>query len=90
MLIEVRIPIAWRKYFGGNATVAMKEGKVRSLLQELESLYPDLQGQLLEADVAHPALNIIVDGMDIRILNDLNTFVETGSEMNLILEHRKG
>lgn len=90
MAVAVHIPIAWRKKAGGNAVVKVKEATVHEIFLKMELLYPSLKGHLLQGGVAHPALNILVNGEDIRLLNGLHTYVASDSELQLIPEFGKG
>lgn len=90
MPIKIHLPIPWRRYCNGAATVAIEAKRVSDALRSLEMQYPDLKGRMLEGTRAHPALNILRNGTDVRLLDNLSTRLQSGDELLFILEFGRG
>jgi len=74
---SVRIPPPLRDATDGQQVVAAEGGTIGDLLDDLVSRYPALDGQLQHA-------NVYVDGEDIRVLDELETPVDTTSTVILL------
>jgi molybdopterin synthase sulfur carrier subunit len=73
----VRIPPPLRDATNGEQLVVAAGGTVGDLLDDLESRFPALNGQLRHA-------NVYVDGEDIRVLDELDTPVDERSQVILL------
>jgi molybdopterin converting factor small subunit len=73
----VRIPPPLRDATGGRQLVAADGPTVGDLLDDLVARFPALDGQLRHA-------NVYVDGEDIRVLDELETPVDDGSQVILL------
>jgi molybdopterin converting factor small subunit len=73
----VRIPPPLRDATGGRQLVAADGLTVGDLLDDLVARFPALGGQLRHA-------NVYVDGEDIRVLDELETPVDDGSQVILL------
>ncbi|RLI34950.1 hypothetical protein DRO55_05835 [Candidatus Bathyarchaeota archaeon] len=72
---------------GGEASIKLKEeSPLRELIRELAKLSPRLGHMLIDPELGDPRPNavILVNGMEITILNGLDTRMRNGDEVVLI------
>jgi len=83
-LSVVRIPPTLRSETDGAREVEARGGTVRELLDDLMGRFPELRGQLLEADDLAPFVNVYVEGEDVRTKDGLETAVEDDATVILL------
>ncbi|MDQ3660062.1 MAG: MoaD family protein [Actinomycetota bacterium] len=85
MSVQVRIPTVFRKYTGQQGMVEVEPGTLSSVVDQLESRYPGIKGQLLSGDgELHRFVNVYVNDEDVRYLKKLDTKAEDGDEVSLL------
>jgi molybdopterin converting factor small subunit len=81
---EIRIPPVLRPEAGGYRTVTVEGDTVRAVLGSLLAQFPALTARVLPDGVLPTFLNVFVDGQDIRLLDGLDTMVDSGSKVLLL------
>lgn len=85
MAVEVRIPTVLRKFTEGHSSVDLEPGTLADLIEQLESKYPGLKGQLRDQDgQLHRFVNVYVNDEDARYLDKLDTTVSEGDAVSLL------
>ncbi len=85
MSVQVRIPTVFRKYTDQQGLVQVEPGSLASVVDQLESRYPGIKGQLLNGDgELHRFVNVYVNDEDIRYLGKLETTAADGDEVSLL------
>lgn len=85
LAVEVRIPTVLRKFTEGRSSVELEPGTLADLIEQLESKYPDLKGQLRDPNgELHRFVNVYVNDEDARYLNKLDTAVSEGDAVSLL------
>jgi len=83
-MASVRIPPILRPEAGGNRQVETEGTTVREVLDGLVATYPALRERLYEGDELPQFLNVFIDGTDVRLLDGLDTTVESGATVILL------
>jgi molybdopterin synthase sulfur carrier subunit len=83
-MAEIRIPPVLRPETGGNRTVTVEAGTVRTALEQLASAHPAVKDRVLAGDGVPSFLNVFVDGDDVRLLEGLDTAVAPGATILLL------
>ncbi len=83
---RVKLPLPLRRYTGGQSTVEVNESTVARCIESLEQRYPELRERLEddEGDVS-AAVNLYVNGQDVRHLAGLNTPVSDADEITIVV-----
>ena len=85
MSVQVRIPTVFRKYTDQRGLVEVEPGTLASVVDQLESRYPGIKGQLLSGDgELHRFVNVYVNDEDVRYLKKLDTTADDGDEVPLL------
>ena len=85
MSVQVRIPTVFRKYTDQKGMVEVEPGTLASVVDQLESRYPGIRGQLLTGDgELHRFVNVYVNDEDVRYLGKLETKAVDGDEVSLL------
>lgn len=85
MSVNVRIPTPLRGATGGQAQVAVEAPTVASLLQNLETQFPEIKGRLRDDEGAlRRFVNLYVNGEDVRFLQGLDTGLKAGDEVSIV------
>ena len=85
MPVEVKIPTVFRKFTDNESTVQLQPGTIADLIDQLESRYPGIRGQLMtDAGELHRFVNIYVNDEDARYLDKLDTKVTEGDTVSLL------
>ncbi|HEX2240283.1 MAG TPA: ubiquitin-like small modifier protein 1 [Actinomycetota bacterium] len=85
MAVEVRIPTVLRKFTEGRSSVELEPGTLADLIEQLESQYPGLRGQLRDdSGQLHRFVNVYVNDEDARYLDKLETKVSEGDAVSLL------
>ena len=86
MSVEVRVPTVLRQHTGGERVVQADGQTVAAVLDSLVSRYPGLKNELLTDDgQVRQFVNIYVNDEDIRYLNRLDTKVDDGDNLAIVL-----
>lgn len=86
MAVEVRIPIAFRRFVDGKNFIECKSGKVFEILREIGSKYPEFTKKIFDdKGNLKVYIDLLVDGQNIRQLQDVNTIVKDGQKVTLFL-----
>ena len=85
MNVTVRIPASLRKFAAGQDAVAVEGKDVREVLDHLDKNHPGIKAKLCDdSGNVRRFINIYADSEDIRFLDNLNTTVQSGSEVEII------
>ncbi len=85
MAVEVRIPTVLRKFTEGQSSVELEPGRLGDLIDQLESRYPSLRGQLRDPEgQLHRFVNVYINDEDARYLDKLDTKVSEGDAVSLL------
>ena len=85
MSVEVRIPTVFRKFTDGRPSVELEPGTVGQVIEQLESHYPGLRGQIrTDEGQLHRFVNVYVNDEDARYLEKLDTEVSEGDTVSLL------
>ena len=85
MPIEVKIPTVFRKFTNNESTVQLDPGTIGDLIDQLESRYPEIRGQLMtDEGELHRFVNVYVNDEDARYLEKLDTKVTEGDTVSLL------
>jgi sulfur-carrier protein len=81
----VVIPTVLRPQVGGQKSLELEGGSIRSLVDALVERHPGLRGQLLtDEGELNRFVNVYVNGQDVRYLQGLDTPVEARDEVRLL------
>ena len=85
MTVLVRIPTPLRRMTNGLAKVEMEESSLGQMIESLEASYPGFKERLLDenGDLRY-FVNIYVNGEDVRFLEGLSTFTNSGDEVSIV------
>ncbi len=85
MAVEVRIPTVLRKFTEGRSSVELEPGTLSDLIEQLESKYPGLRGQLRDdSGQLHRFVNVYVNDEDARYLDKLDTKLADGDVVSIL------
>jgi molybdopterin synthase sulfur carrier subunit len=85
MEVHVKIPDPWKKLVGGQDIIKTKGRTVREVFQSLAETYPGLKERLLDEKGEMRHFIIQVNNEDIRCLHDLETPLDKGNQLSVIL-----
>ena len=83
--IYVKIPSMWRSMVGGRDLINSKGRTVREVLQSLTETYPELKNTILDQKGEVRPLIIHVNNKDTRFIQQLDTPLDTGDQISVIL-----
>jgi sulfur-carrier protein len=85
MNVHIKIPTSLRKFVGGNDTIRVASTNVREALDQLDSHHPGIKAKLCDGDGnLRRFINIYADQEDIRFLDNLDTLLGDGSELQIV------
>ena len=84
MSVKVHIPTPMRQHAEGQATVEAGGATVQGVLDDLGRKYPGLSQRLFDNGQLRRFVNVYLNDEDIRYLDNLNTAVKDGDEVNII------
>ena len=85
MSVHVLIPASLRKFCEGNEAVAVEAKDVREALNELEAKHPGIKAKLCDdSGNVRRFINIYANQEDIRFLENLDTTVQAGQEIQIV------
>jgi MoaD family protein len=84
MSVKVNIPTPMRQHTEGKATVEAGGATVQGVLDDLGRKYPGISQRLFDNGQLRRFVNVYLNDEDIRYLDNLNTAVKDGDELNII------
>jgi molybdopterin synthase sulfur carrier subunit len=85
MSVRVRIPTPLRAAADGAAEVSSEASDVATLIADLETRFPAMQGRLRdEAGQLRRFVNLYVNGEDVRFRDGLATGLSSGDELSIV------
>ena len=85
MSLKISIPTALRRTIPDIDVVEVEPGTVDEIIGRLDKAYSGFRGRLCEEGKLRRFINIYVNSEDIRFLDNLDTRVEDGSELSIVL-----
>ena len=84
MSVKINIPTPMRQHTEGKATVEIGGTTVQGVLDDLGRKYPGVSQRLFDNGQLRRFINVYLNDEDIRYLDNLNTAVKDGDELNII------
>ncbi len=85
MAVTIRIPTSLRKFAGGHDQVSVGAATVRGALDGLEDAHPGIKAKICDGDGnLRRFINVYADQEDIRFLDNLDTALSDGSEIQIV------
>ncbi|MFT7580039.1 MAG: molybdopterin/thiamine biosynthesis adenylyltransferase [Myxococcota bacterium] len=85
MAIQIKIPASLRKFVGGTDTVDVEAVNVRDALDGLETAHPGIKAKLCDDNGnVRRFINIYANSEDIRFLDNLDTTLGEGAEVQIV------
>lgn len=85
MTVRVRIPTPLRQATNGESEINSDAKTVQTLIEDLESRFPDIRGRLRdESGALRRFVNLYVNGQDVRFLTGLETNLKSGDELSIV------
>ncbi len=85
MSVEVRLPTLLRPHVGGNSSLEVEGNTVGQVIDQMVSIYPDLEGQIITPNGdLHKFINIYLNDDDIRYLDKLDTKLNAGDTISIL------
>ena len=85
MAIQIKIPASLRKFAANNDTVTVEGTNVRGALDQLEAQHPGIKAKLCDDQGnVRRFINIYANSEDIRFLDNLETTLSDGAELQIV------
>ncbi len=85
MAINIKIPASLRKFAANHDTVVVEGANVRSALDQLEAQHPGIKAKLCDDQGnVRRFINIYANSEDIRFLDNLETKLVDGAELQIV------
>jgi len=85
MSVQIKIPASLRKFVANQDTVAVDGVDVRQALDALESKHPGIKSKLCDdTGNVRRFINIYANSEDIRFLENLETRLAEGAELQIV------
>jgi sulfur-carrier protein len=84
MAVKINIPTPMRQHTEGQPTVEVSGATVQGALDDLSRKYPGVSQRLFDNGQLRRFINVYLNDEDIRYLDNLNTAVKDGDELNII------
>jgi len=85
MSVQIKIPASLRKFVANQDTVAVDGVDVRQALDALESAHPGIKSKLCDdSGNIRRFINIYANSEDIRFLENLDTRLNDGAELQIV------
>lgn len=85
-MTRVKLPVALRRHAGGAAQLELPGATVAECLEELERRFPDLSQELRdETGRLLAEVNLYINGEDLRYRLSLDTPLQPGDELTILL-----
>lgn len=82
--VLVRIPTGLRDLTGGQSTVEVAAGSVRSVVAQIDARHPGFADRVLDVSGVRRGLCVYLDGNNVRLVDGLDTPVERGSVLAIL------
>ncbi len=85
MSVKIKIPSSLRKFVGGHDTVEVDGSNVRDALDSLEDAHPGIKAKICDdGGNLRRFINVYADQEDIRFLDNLDTPLSEGGELQIV------
>ena len=85
MSVAIKIPTALRRFAGGHDLVQVQGHNVREALDGLEEAHPGIKAKICDAEGnLRRFINVYADQEDIRFLENLETLLGEGAELQIV------
>ena len=85
MTVNIKVPAALRKFVQNNDTVEVEAANVREALDALEAKHPGVKAKLCDDQGnVRRFINIYANSEDIRFLDNLDTPLTAGAELQVV------
>jgi len=85
MAVQIKIPASLRKFVANQDTVSVDGSDVRQALDALESAHPGIKSKLCDdSGNVRRFINIYANSEDIRFLENLDTRLAEGAELQIV------
>ena len=85
MAVHIKIPASLRKFAANNDTVSVEGPDVRNALDQLEAAHPGIKAKLCDDQGnVRRFINIYANSEDIRFLDNLETKLADGAELQIV------
>ncbi len=86
MAVEVRIPVAFKRFVDRKNFIECKPGTVFEILKEIGSKHPEFTKKIFDdKGNIKVYIDLLVDGQNIRNLQGIDTMVRDGQKITLFL-----
>jgi molybdopterin synthase sulfur carrier subunit len=83
--VSIRIPTTFRELTKGESVIAVSEGSISEIFNELAKNHSDFVDRVLDENKnLQRFVNIFLDDEDIRFLDGLNTIVSNGQTLSIV------
>lgn len=84
-MVDIKIPASLRKFCEGQDTVSVDGSNVREAFSALNAAYPGITSQICDdKGNVRRFVNVYCDQEDIRFLDNMETALSEGSELQII------
>ena len=85
MSVTIRVPASLRKFSGNQESVAVEATDVRAALAALEAAHPGILAKICDdAGNLRRFINVYANAEDIRFLQNLETPLKDGAELQIV------
>lgn len=85
-MIRVRLPIPLRRHAGGMAVVELPCCTISECLEELERRFPAVAGEMRDGEGRlRSSVHLYINGEDVRYRPSLDTPLEDGDELTIMM-----
>jgi len=85
MPVNIKIPASLRKFVGGSDTIEVEGQNVREALDGLDAAHPGIKAKLCDdSGNVRRFINIYANSEDIRFLENLDTGLDDGAELQIV------
>jgi sulfur-carrier protein len=82
---DVRLPTLLRQHAGGQVSVNVDGATIGEVLEDLQSSYPGMAGQLVTEDGnLHKFVNVYLNDDDVRYMDKLDTKVQASDTISIL------
>jgi len=86
MPVEVQIGSSLRRRINAERSILAQGGNVREVFEDIASKYPEFKEQVLdEKGQLYPYVMVLLNDEDVRLLDGLDTKLEEGSSLAVLL-----
>ena len=90
--VILKFPTQFSKYVNNAASIEFKGETVIDFIDYLDSTYGDVKERLLQEDNGQlrPYINLFIGSKNIKSLNNLESVIESGEKVSLLLSRAGG